>query len=96
MTITFCFCITDLDQILSSPTGYPYLQIFFNATQSSSGAIAMGVWVVAMTAFSSVTGLATASRQLYAFGRDQGLPFSSFFARKFLLRINSSVFSLLT
>lgn len=80
MIITFCFCLGDLEEALSSPTGYPYMQVFFNATQSVGGATAMAVWIVFITIFSNLTMVATASRQLYAFGRDHGLPFSTWFA----------------
>lgn len=81
MIITFCFCLGDVDNVLSSPTGYPFIQVFYNATQSTSGATAMTVFVVFMTIFCNLTMVATASRQLYAFARDEAVPFSPWLSR---------------
>ncbi|KAI0018942.1 amino acid/polyamine transporter I [Xylariomycetidae sp. FL0641] len=80
MIITYCFCIGDLDTALSSATGYPYMEVFYNATQSSAGATAMAVFVTLMTIFSNLAMVATASRQLYAFARDKAVPFSPWFS----------------
>ncbi|KAK9780448.1 putative Amino acid transporter [Seiridium cardinale] len=80
MVITYCFCLGDLNDILSSPTGYPYMQVFYNTTQSIGGASMMAVIIIFIAIFSNLTIVATASRQLYAFARDEGLPFSSWFA----------------
>lgn len=80
MVITLCFCLGDLNDVLSSPTGYPYIQVFYNATQTTAGATAMSAWVIALTILCNVTAIATASRQLYAFARDEALPFSSWFS----------------
>lgn len=84
MVITFCFCLGDLGQVLASPTGYPFLAVFYNAIQTTAGATAMGSFVVAMTVFANLTAVATASRQLWAFSRDQALPFSSWLSCKLL------------
>ena len=34
MVITLCFTLGDVTNILATPTGYPFIQIFYNATQS--------------------------------------------------------------
>ncbi|KAL9018165.1 MAG: hypothetical protein Q9185_004527 [Variospora sp. 1 TL-2023] len=34
MAITLCFCLGDLAAIVDTPTGYPFIQVFYNATQS--------------------------------------------------------------
>ncbi|ORY59965.1 amino acid/polyamine transporter I [Pseudomassariella vexata] len=81
MIITYCFCLGDLEEVLASPTGYPYLQVFYNSTQSISGATVMAVFVIFMAIFCNLTMVATASRQLYAFARDDAIPFSPWFAR---------------
>ncbi|UKZ61281.1 uncharacterized protein TrAtP1_002548 [Trichoderma atroviride] len=81
MVITFCFCLGDLGEVLESPTGYPFMQVFYNSTQSTSSATAMSVFIVAMTVFSNLTMVATSSRQLYAFARDQAVPFSPWFSK---------------
>ncbi|EGR44120.1 amino acid transporter [Trichoderma reesei QM6a] len=80
MVITFAFCIGDLEEVISSPTGYPFMQVFYNTTKSASSATAMSVFIVAMSVFSNLTMVATASRQLFAFARDHALPFSPWFS----------------
>ncbi|KAH9903775.1 amino acid/polyamine transporter I [Xylariomycetidae sp. FL2044] len=80
MIITYCFCLGDLQAALSSDTGYPFLEVFRTTTQSASGATAMASFIVVMTIFSNLTMVATASRQLYAFARDQAVPFHGWFA----------------
>ncbi|KAM5357515.1 hypothetical protein ACJZ2D_016190 [Fusarium nematophilum] len=32
MVITYCFCIGDLGEVIASPTGYPFMQVFYNST----------------------------------------------------------------
>ncbi|KAH2596440.1 hypothetical protein KXW93_001402 [Aspergillus fumigatus] len=80
MVVTLCFTLGDVDSILSTPTGFPFIQIFYNTTNSYAATNTMtAVLVITLTA-STITEVATASRQLWSFARDQGLPFSSFFA----------------
>lgn len=80
MIITYCFCIGDLFELLETPTGYPFMQVFLNATGSPASATAMSVFVVAMAMFSNLTMVATCSRQLFAFARDNAVPYSEWFA----------------
>lgn len=80
MVITLCFCIEDLEAVITSKTGFPFMEVFSNSTQSASSATAMSVFIVAMTVFSNLTMVATASRQLFAFARDHAVPFSPWFA----------------
>ncbi|KAL4887126.1 amino acid/polyamine transporter I [Aspergillus karnatakaensis] len=80
MIITICFTLGDVDNILNTPTGFPFIQIFYNTTQSYAATNVMtAILIVTLTA-STITEVATASRQLWSFARDKGLPFSSFFA----------------
>lgn len=76
MVITFCFCVGNLEDVIDSPTGYPFIQVFYNSTRSTSGATAMATFIVFMNFFANLAVVATASRQLYAFARDEALPFS--------------------
>ncbi|RFU82173.1 amino acid transporter [Trichoderma arundinaceum] len=80
MVITFSFCIGDLGEVIESPTGYPFMQVFYNSTQSASSATAMSVFIIAMTVFSNLTMVATSSRQLFAFARDHAIPFGRWFS----------------
>ncbi|KAF3768771.1 hypothetical protein M406DRAFT_44371 [Cryphonectria parasitica EP155] len=79
--ITICFCLGNVTDVLASPTGYPYMAVFLNSTQSAKGATAMAVWIALMFNFCNLTMVATASRQLFAFARDNGVPCSSWFSR---------------
>lgn len=64
---TFVMVIGDLDEVLNSPTGYPFIQVFFNATHSKAGTSAMVAIFIIMIVFGCVTNFATSSRQLWAF-----------------------------
>ena len=37
MLITYCFCLTNLEEAFDSPTGYPFIAVFTNTTGSRSG-----------------------------------------------------------
>jgi choline transport protein len=74
------FCITDLPAALASETGYPFIYVFYHATQSKSGTIAVSCIPIVLAAAASATVLTTASRQVFAFARDGGLPFATRFA----------------
>ncbi|KAF2859172.1 amino acid transporter [Piedraia hortae CBS 480.64] len=78
MLITFCFCITDLQsQVIDATTDYPIVNILYAATKSKAGTCVLGSTLVILLFFSTVTTVASASRQIWAFSRDRGLPFSS-------------------
>ncbi|KAK3178624.1 hypothetical protein OEA41_000761 [Lepraria neglecta] len=70
MVITFCFCIGNIEDAVNSPTGQPYIQVFYNATNSHAGATVMSAIIVFMTLCAIITNLATVSRQTFAFARD--------------------------
>ena len=80
MLITFCSVLGSLDDALASPTKQAYLYVFYNSTQSVAGASVMGTLVISMAIFCNLSITATSSRQLFAFARDQGIPFSKTFA----------------
>jgi choline transport protein len=70
----------DVESVLATPTGYPFIQVFYNATRSKGGATAMSCILILSAVANSMTNMATASRQLFAFARDQGVPFHRWFA----------------
>ncbi|KIV95884.1 hypothetical protein PV10_03485 [Exophiala mesophila] len=80
MLITFCYTLGDLEEVLSTPTGYPFIQVFYNATGSKGGATAMSCILVVSAIANGMTNMATASRQLFAFARDGGVPCHKWFA----------------
>ncbi|CZT22710.1 related to amino acid transporters [Ramularia collo-cygni] len=77
MLITFCFCITNLQTILESESSFPIVQVIQNATGSIAATCVLGALLVVLIFFSTVTTVASASRQIWAFSRDQGFPFSA-------------------
>ncbi len=81
MVITFAFCVGNAAEILKTSTGFPFIQVFYNATGSKSGTTAMTCVIMVMSLCSTISNVATTSRQMYAFARDQALPFSGFLCR---------------
>lgn len=81
MLVTVCFTLGDINDILATKTGYPFIQVFYNATNSLPGTNTMTAVIILTLTASSITEIATASRQLWSFARDRGLPFSEFFGK---------------
>lgn len=78
MTITFSFCLGDYFSIIETPTGYPFIQVFYNSTNSYAGASILTALIIINITSACISTVATVSRQTWAFSRDNGLPFSSF------------------
>ncbi|KAI9832416.1 MAG: hypothetical protein M1819_004405 [Sarea resinae] len=81
MLIAILFCVGDIQNALSSPTGYPFIEIFQQATESTGGATAMASIVLSLMIFATIAVLAAASRIMWAFARDNGLPGSRWLRR---------------
>ena len=79
--IVILYCFGNPEQTLGSPYGFPFIQIFYNATNSKAGTTAMTSFLIAMYIFATFGFVASASRQAWAFARDNGLPGSKFFKR---------------
>ena len=77
MLIAFVAVVGDVDSVLASPTGAAYIQVIWNATQSRTATMVMIAFVIFFYLFCAVNQNTTSSRQLYAFARDGGLPFSN-------------------
>ena len=69
------FCIGDITAATTSPTGFPFIYMFQNATQSVGGTTALTVLVLILLVMITISALASTSRQTFAFARDGGLPF---------------------
>ena len=74
------FCVGDIEKAEKSPTGYPFIEIFYQATNSPGGATAMVCVILALVFFATIGLIATASRMTWAFARDNGLPGSRWLA----------------
>ena len=78
IVIAVLFVTVDIASVLDSPTGalgYPYMQIFYDSVGSAGGATGMTVILLIMTVCGTIAALTTASRLIWAFARDRGLPF---------------------
>ncbi|KAK2731160.1 hypothetical protein FQN57_003630 [Myotisia sp. PD_48] len=80
LTVTMCFCLTDFDAILKSPTGLPAAQIFLNAGGRTGGTI-MFSFSILVQFFTGCSAMLADTRMAYAFARDDALPFSKFLAK---------------
>ncbi|KAL8949614.1 MAG: hypothetical protein Q9222_004289 [Ikaeria aurantiellina] len=78
MLVVVLFVTTTIDAALESTTGalgFPFMQIFQDATGSLAGASVLICIIIVMDICAAVAFLATSSRIVFAFGRDKGLPF---------------------
>ncbi|KAL9059668.1 MAG: hypothetical protein Q9206_001371 [Seirophora lacunosa] len=78
VVITLCFTITDPTALLGSTTGFPFIQLFYNVTNSRVGTHIMTTIIVVNIVSAVISEIATASRQIWSFARDDGFPFSDF------------------
>ncbi|KIW03110.1 hypothetical protein, variant 2 [Verruconis gallopava] len=80
LTVTFSFCLTDMDAIMASPTGLPVAQIFLNAGGRAGGTV-MWFFVILVQFFTGCSAMLANARMAYAFARDEALPFSAFWSK---------------
>jgi choline transport protein len=75
--VTLAFTSGDVQQLMATPTGEPFIQIFYDVTQSKAAATVMASIVVILLCSCCFSEVATSSRQLWSFARDRGFPASS-------------------
>ncbi|KAJ5751650.1 hypothetical protein N7520_008567 [Penicillium odoratum] len=80
LTVCMCFCLTDFEGILHTPTGLPAAQIIFNAGGRTGGTV-MWSFAILVQFFTGCSAMLADTRMAYAFARDNALPFSKFFAK---------------
>lgn len=80
LTVSMCFCLTDFEGILNSPTGLPAAQIFLNAGGRTGGTV-MWAFAILVQFFTGCSAMLADTRMAYAFARDNALPFSDFLAK---------------
>ena len=81
--IVLAFTMGDINSLLSSPTGQPFVQLFYNVL-GVKGGIAFTVFAFIILNFCGIAALQANARTIFAYSRDELLPFS-----KVWLRINS-------
>ena len=80
MAVTLIFCVGDVDQVTAETSLTPFVVIFYNSTKSKAGTVVMVMPVILTFWAALVSQLATASRQLWAFARDGGIPWAHLLA----------------
>jgi amino acid transporter len=78
--LTLLFFIGDPLVVLMSPTGYPVIEIYLQATGSLAGATTLTCFIIIPAVICNFGVYASVTRLVWAFAKDNGLPFSSFFA----------------
>ncbi|KAK5115488.1 hypothetical protein LTR62_001147 [Meristemomyces frigidus] len=78
MLIVMLFCIGPLEDVVNS--GVPYL-LLFNNTGSPAMSLTLNVIVFLLVYAGNITALATCAREMWAFARDKGLPFSGWIGK---------------
>lgn len=81
ITVAICFCLGDIETALESPTGFPFLEMFSRATNNLGSATAMAVLIELLIVSCHISIMAAASRMMWAFARDFGLPGSRYLNR---------------
>ncbi|KAF2994340.1 hypothetical protein E8E14_003458 [Neopestalotiopsis sp. 37M] len=79
--IVLLFSIGSLEDILASPTGFPFMQIYLDATKSRAGATIMSLLLIIIAATANVACVTSASRTAWAFARDKALPYDKVFCK---------------
>ena len=74
MLIALLCSATDLGAALDAPSGFPFLEIFRQATGSTSGTITVLVIFIILIICATISGLAASSRMIWSLARDRGLP----------------------
>lgn len=77
--IVLMFSIGDYEAVATSQL--PILTIYYQVTKSKAAATIMMVAHGSIGVVATFNSTASASRLIWAFARDNGLPFSSFFSR---------------
>ena len=68
------FSLGDPDSVLNSEYEYPFAQLFLQATKSRAGSAIMAMIIIVLQVVAVIGLLAAASRMLWAFARDKGVP----------------------
>lgn len=75
--ISVLFCVGDIENVLGTATGVPFVQIWYDSTHSDAAIIILGLFQIICASLAALMLLTEGSRTVHAFARDHGLPFSN-------------------
>lgn len=78
--LVLLFGLGDLSSLLETTTGFPFMQLFLNVTNSRAGAIVMSLVPTTIAVLATAAGLASCSRTFWAFARDDAVPAPKFWS----------------
>lgn len=76
MLVTLLYNMGSLENVLNTDTGFSFIPAVQHATGSDAATNGVAAIILVMEVCSAISILATASRQTFAFARDNALPFS--------------------
>ena len=74
MLLATLFCLGDSTAVLSTPTGFPFVEIYLQATDSMTGTAAIVLVMIVTLMCGVISCLTATSRIVWSFARDHGLP----------------------
>lgn len=74
------FCIQNIDKVIDSPTGLPFMELTQETMGLTGGAVLMALFIMNGLG-QGISIMTTASRLTWGFARDGGLPFSYYLAQ---------------
>lgn len=78
--IALLYCMGNVEEIVGTPTGFPIIELYFQATGSKAGTVVLVGLLLFAGTVSIFSLFASTSRLTWAFANDRGLPFADFFA----------------
>jgi amino acid transporter len=78
--ICLLFTIGDVDRVISTPTGVPLIEVYYQATNSKGATTFLVLMPILIIMLAMFNVYASTSRLVWAFSKDKGLPFSKFFS----------------
>jgi len=78
--VTLLFTIGNVNQVINTSTSLPIIEVYYQATGSKAAATVFVFMNFIVLFFALLDTMASVSRLTWAFARDHGLPFHSFFS----------------
>jgi amino acid transporter len=91
--ICLLFTLGDIDQVTNTPTGVPLIEVYYLATNSKPATTFLTLMPIIILFFAVFNYFASASRLVWVFSKDKGLPFSNFFSTVSLQNDNCNMYS---